>query len=389
MWSGAVTSSGAKVKAKVTGTSTRLAVADNADMVGPTFFGPVVPSLGVATLTATGLDPDTQYWYRIEDNSVIDTTKTGRFHTHGTVGEPYVFTFAAASCAGSNPFYPASAGLAPNRLSNHPVYDQIRVDDPLWFSHMGDLHYYDPGSGVHVPSASLSTYRSAYDDVLAVPRQGELYRNVPVVYCWDDHDFGGNESDGTFASKANAAQVYRERVPHYPLAQPSGPIYHSFQVGRVLVVVTDPRYNRASPETAAPRTYLGAAQLTWLDNLLATSTAELLVWQTAQPPNSAGHTSWGSYTEERADIYQMFGDHGWIGKMLAIAGDQHQFGFDSGSHTAGFPLYTLSPLDSSANIGGFAYDLGYHALRGQYGTIEVDDRGYYIRVTTKGWYAYG
>lgn len=389
MWSGAVTSDGARVKAKITGGSARLVVADNPGMSSPTFFGPVVPSLAIATLTATGLAPDEQYWYRIEDSGVIDASKTGRFHTHGPVGVPYSFTFAASSCGGYEPTYPAPAGLVPARISNHPVLDSIRLIDPLFFIDMGDRQYYNLGSGSFgvVGGGSLANFRRADDDVLAIPRRAALHRDVPTVWVWDDHDYGPNDADGTFVDKANSAAVYRERVPHYPLAQGSGAIYHEFKVGRVQFVVTDLRYHRASPASAAPRTILGATQLAWLDNLLTTSTSEVLVWVSSQPSNSGGPTSWGSYTEERDQIYQMFGDHGWIGRMCEIAGDQHQLSFDSGAHTAGFPLYTLGPIDSRSDGIVGQYDLGGRGgARGQFGTIRVTDTGQWITVTTSGWF---
>src|SRR5690606_32811580 len=94
-------------------------------------------------------------------------------------------------------------------------------DDWLFFAHLGDLNYYNPGSGVVVPDASLGTYRAGYDDVLAQPLQQRLYRELPWVYVWDDNESGPGNWDRTFEFKANAAQVYRERIPHYALPSPS------------------------------------------------------------------------------------------------------------------------------------------------------------------------
>lgn len=387
MWSGAVTSSGARVNAKITGTSARLAVADNSAMSSPTFFGPVSPAMNIVKLTATGLAQNTQYWYRIEDTGVVDTTKTGKFRTHKPVGTPFSFGFCASACAGLDPAYPGTSGLVPTRISNHPVFDEIRAPNPLFFAHMGDLHYYNLGSGSFgIGGGTFANYRSAYDDVLAQSRQAQLYREVPIVYNWDDHCFGPNDSDGTYATKATAAAVYRERVPSYPLVEASGAIYHTFQVGRVQYVVLDGRYERDAPTDPAPRTYLGSAQLAWLENLLQTSDAAFLIVQMAQPIMSNGTTSWGgSYDEERQDLYAMFGDTGWVGRMFGIAGDQHQFGWDSGSHTAGFPFYTCAPLDSSFGIAGTAYDLGYYGeSRGCFGYFRILDWGKTIGVRAWG-----
>lgn len=387
--SGAVTDTTVRLKSTVTaGASVRFAIADNPGMSGPQFSSASAPSLGWVHADVTGLTAKTHYWYALEVDSALDLSMVGKFRTHAPVGEPWSYTIAMATCAGSRPQYPGPlSALAYSRLSNHPVFDSIRLADPLIFIHGGDRNYYDFGSGVHVDDASVATYRRAYDDVLLCTRQNAMHRDVPYVYVPDDHDFGGNESDGSFAFKANFAQVYRERVPHYPLAQPSGAVYHSFNIGRVLYIMTDSRYHRQPNTDPAPRTYLGSAQKAWMDNLLGTSTAEFVVWVTPQPPSSAGATSWGGYPEERDDVWEMFADHGWLGKAIALSGDQHQLGFDSGAHNGGIPLYTLAPLDSKANLGAFSYDLGYTAHQGAYGTVEVSDTGLRMTVTTRAWLA--
>lgn len=397
--SGAVTPSGATVIARVTGTSTRLAVADNAALTGPAYFGPVVPTAeGVAAFSVTGLTADTRYWYGVEDDSVLDTDHIGQFRTHGVAGDPYSFTFGHATCAGLGTAYPASQGLAPDRVSDHPVFDEIRAQNPLFFVHGGDLHYYDAGSGVHVPDASVGTYRDAYDAVLST-RQGDLYRNVPLVYMWDDHCYGPNDSDGSFAFKANPAQVYRERVPHYPLATGdtgTDAIYHSFQVGRVLFMLTDGRYYRDPVTDPAPRSMFGATQLSWMDSLLASSDAELLCWVQEQDwtADVLGGTSWGSYTEERDSIVTMLGDNGWLNKMFMVCGDSHAMAYDTGGGRnaahGGFPILMHSPLDATLTAGP-TYDLGRRGSttggsRGQWGTVQITDPGPWIRVTGTGWY---
>ncbi|WP_246221461.1 hypothetical protein [Phytoactinopolyspora mesophila] len=132
-WVGAVTPATAWVRSKVAASSVRLAVADNPGLAGPEFYGPVSPTpQQVASIEATGLAPNTQYWFALETDGSIDTSVTGRFHTHPAVGEPASYMFAAASCAGN---------LDASRVSNHEVFDTIRQLDPLFFAHLGDLHY--------------------------------------------------------------------------------------------------------------------------------------------------------------------------------------------------------------------------------------------------------
>src|SRR5690554_2859428 len=152
-WVGAPTPDGATFVCKVDGGGpVRVAVADNEAMAGAVFTpSQAVDAQGVAKVSITGLAANTGYWWQVEDNGVLDTSLTGRFRTHPPVGSQASFTIALASCAGSSPEFPGVAGteLAPDRVSNHPVFDTIRERDPLMFVHMGDLHYYDLGSDNH------------------------------------------------------------------------------------------------------------------------------------------------------------------------------------------------------------------------------------------------
>ena len=81
-------------------------------------------------------------------------------------------------------------------IAGEPCYATIATDDP-------------------------EAFRDAYDESLRQPAPGALYRSTPVAYTWDDHDFGDNNADSSSASRDAAQIVYREPVPHYPLA--SGP----------------------------------------------------------------------------------------------------------------------------------------------------------------------
>lgn len=53
---------------------------------------------------------------------------------------------------------------------------------------MGDLHYED------IDVANETAYEDAMLTVLSAPTQGTFYRNTPIVYMWDDHDYGANNA---------------------------------------------------------------------------------------------------------------------------------------------------------------------------------------------------
>lgn len=394
---GAVTDTSAWVRGKVTAATT-LRVADNPGMSGAfTYSAPIDTTTGVASAVANGLDPDTAYWWELDSN--LAGTSSGRFHTHGPVGEPYSFSFGYATCAGLGTGYPGpSSTLAPERCSDHPVFDDIaaKADELLFFIDNGDTPYYDLGSGKHgISTWDTATYRRQYDDWLSCPRAGNCFRQLPIVYMWDDHDFGVGDSDRTTPGRAAAGEAYRQKVPHYPLGETSGGAQHAFQVGRVQFLISDVRYYRDPPTQARPRTMLGSAQKTWMENVLASSDAELLVWVAGQrwiaginPPNP----NWGSYEEERLQVRDMFADHGWLEKMVVLHGDNHAMGLDSGraNRFGGFPMFCFSPFDSNPAVGSIGgYSSGGRARRGQYGTVDVTDLGSAIVVNGTGWYVDG
>jgi hypothetical protein len=104
---------------------------------------------------------------------------------------------------------------------------------------MGDLHYGDS------TSTDEAVRQALYDDVLALSKPGQLFREVPCPYIYDDHDFCGNNSDSTSTGATAAKAAFRARVP-VPVASSSGnPNYYSFAYGRVRFIVTDLRSARS------------------------------------------------------------------------------------------------------------------------------------------------
>lgn len=414
IWSGGVGPDGAAVVAKLSGaTSARLAIDVTDAMSAPAYTSAVTPTAqGIARFTLSGLDADTQYYYAVEIDSVLDTT-VGQFHTHGPIGDPYSFMFAASACAGGagDTLYPTTGALLPHYVSSHPVFRDIRDQQPLFFMHSGDLHYYNigrvsddgPTDGGDWPATTLTNHRRAYDDIL-LSTQGDLYLTTPIQYVWDNHDSAQDTADDGSSNRhsagmTNASQVYRERVPSYPLAVSgtTGGIYHSWQIGRVLFIASDTRYYRDDPVSdPSPRTYLGADQLTWMESVLSTSDAELLIWQQTQDWCNSITTQdgngWGRYGVERANLVSMFRDTGWINKMMTIFGDTHAMALDNGggNNHGGFPMALLCSLDSDQNAGPTTYNIGRKGsttsgVRGQWGTVSIEDDGSELTVTTTGW----
>lgn len=390
-WPGRTTQNSAWVRAKTTGASVRLVVSTSPSLSNPAFYGPAVPtSDGIVSITATSLTPDTSYTFAMEIDGVTDTDTIGSFRTHPVLGEPADFTIAAFSCAGLNPSTQGVAGtLVPNRISNSPAFLNVLHRNPLQLIHMGDIAYYDPGSGVYVADASVATYRRMIDDVFLQPHQHELYRNVATQYAVDDHDGGPNNHDSQFLFIGNARQVYRERVPHYDLTVPDSN-FQTWQIARCQFFLLDSR-NHRNPNTtpqSTDKTMLGAGQRDAIRNTLENSPAKVAVFLSPSAWfNPAGDDGWESFTHEQQWLIDTIAQTGWTGRVVMVCGDIHALALDTGGNSpGGIPLLQAASMDSSSGSAQSQFDTG-PSLPGryQYGTIRVNDQGGRIDITLTGW----
>jgi hypothetical protein len=386
---GAATSSSATFAAKVTTGPVRVAVSTAAAMTSPVFTASAaVDAQGVAKVSITGLAAATRHWWQVEDNGTLDTSVTGQLLTHPPLGIPADITYAAASCAGLNPDFPGVAGgeLDASLVSNHPVHDTIRTqalaNGWLGFVHLGDWGY--PDWGVNLTD-TVANRRTFYDNLLAQSRQAQLFRELPMGYLWDDHDFLANNQRG---ASTNAATVYRERVPHYSLPDANG-IYHSWQTGRVLFIAADVRYfGSANGDPDGPsKTMLGADQKTWMQAVLSASDAKFLVWFLPQQWLGTTTDSWASFQTEQAELVAMFGTTGWASRMCIVSGDYHGIAIDTGANSPGnIPVLQAASLDATPGSGsGGTYTHGPLDGRDQYGTVRVRDFGTHLSVDLIAW----
>ena len=410
--SGAVTPDSAWVKAKLRyrGTSARLLVSRNRDLSDPRWFGPmtaVVDRGNMVEFRATGLEPDTQYYYALEVTNSLVLDSRGAFKTFPPADQPASFNFAFASCARTG--------------SDNPVFDTIRSLHPLFFMNVGDFHY------LNITSNALVMFRMAYDRVLISPRQSLLYRSVPFVYIWDDHDFAGNNSDRRAPSHLAARSIYEEYVPHYDMPAGAGdvPIYQSFTVGRVKFILTDLRSERDQVKTpdSPNKSMLGAKQKAWFEQelLAAQGKYPLIFWVSTVPwigtagvnyypikshvtgfihqknlrqfkrdPATAEEDRnvnndddfWGAFTYERREIADFIRNH-HIRGVCILHGDAHMLAADDGTDSdyatgggAPLPVLCAAPLDQSASIKGGPYSQGVYRSRngeGCFGYVQVRD----------------
>ena len=399
-WSGGVTSTAATVVVRTyePHRAVRLLVSADDGYDAALSTAPVATTARghqIARFQLADLDPGTEYRYAVQIDSVRDT-RQGRFVT--PPAEPFSFRLAAGSCASTG--------------SEHPVYDHVRESDPLMFFQIGDLHY------ENIDRNAVGLFQAAFDRVLASEEQQALYQRAPIVYVWDDHDYGPNDSDRTSRGRTASGRTYRQYVPHHPLAVgegsdaaprpglPSGPpedlpeegtgagsresgiggaddrvpIYRAFSIGRLRVIVTDSRSLRTpgSVPDGPRKTMLGERQKAWFFREMEAAARDypLILWVQTVPwisRSTSTGDNWGAYATERQEIAEYLARRGISEKVIMLSGDSHMIGADDGSNSGyalgaagnvgGFPVLHSAALDRRGSVKGGPYSEGAYGNR--------------------------
>lgn len=375
-------------------TSVRLAVSLNSDMSLPVYSSAVTPDAdGYSKLSVTGLSSDTRYYYCIELNGVLDTSVTGVTRTFPAPGAKS-FSFLAASCSYTS--------------SNHAVFDAMRTrvgPDSLparFFAHLGDVHY-EHASYQPQPIAPNDPveHRTNYENSLMTARQSALWRNIPVSHTYSDNDFCGSNSDSTYAARPAIISVRHQIMIDPPLPDSAGNgLWRSWVVGRVRFIQTDSRTYMSAKGAAdnSSKTMLGAEQKSWLKARLLES-EPIKIWFHDQawggvPSNPGNNDTWQAFNTERTEIGNFISSNNV--KVVYIHGDSHRLSADNGvlNPYGGFPTVSCAPMDQSSQGGdstGEANSQGVYPAYGvtqpgnQYGWFDVEDDGYQISLTFKGY----
>lgn len=335
----------------------------------------------------TGLSPDTRFRYLLK-HEASGLMKQGQFSTYPAQPASYQYCFGSCMETGSE----------------SEIFDLIRVQKPAFFLVGGDLHYED------IDNDCEARFQDAYLRVFSSQKQAALYAEVPLVYMWDDHDFGPNNADSSNPCRKESVRTYYRHIPHYPLPLNSGegPISQSFDVGRVTFVLTDLRSQKVRPEyKECERTKTGTnfgneSHLVWFFNTMleARDRGQVVAWYNSYPwingpggPNykCAEKDNWGGYPEERERIANFIRDNNI--PLFIMSGDAHMVAMDDGSNSdyatgGGAPIriFQAAAIDRPGSYKGGPYSHGYSRESGQFGVVEVtDDGGKEVCFT---WYAF-
>jgi hypothetical protein len=412
MWSGAVTPTSVNIRARVSGEGyVRAIVSKSPNFTSPIYSNPVYAAdvflnstvgrtNNVVSLDVVGLEANTTYYYAVGGIAGADFNKTGTFKTWPSGQASFSFAMSGAAATGST----------------SQVFDTIKSQDPLFFLHTGDLHQ----ASINV-AFSGTQYQDAFESVMGSSRQAEMYRAMPVVYAWDEKDFGSTHSDKISSGKPSAQAVYRQTVPHYQLVASgtivpgnpashyvnagigkkmvTGPIYHSFTIGRTYFIVSDLRSvkDSISDSDTASKSMMGATQKSWFKRQLLDANGKypLIVWVSPVPWIGDGSVTcddgWCKFPNERAEIANFIKDNAIQG-LVVVSGNMHALAADDGTNSdyatgggAGIPVLHAGALDASGSTKGGPYSEGTPIQgSGQFAIVTVTDSGADITVAYSG-----
>lgn len=258
--------------------------------------------------------------------------------------DPPDFTFATGSCAFINE-EPYDRPGKPYGGDYH-IFESIYKKKPDFMLWLGDNTYLR-----EVDWNSKSGINKRYTHTRSLPELQPLLASVHHYAIWDDHDFGPDNSDGSFTHKDKTLTAFRNFWcnPSYGV-NGNGGITSRFEWGDVEFFLLDDRYFRTADKLSGEnKAYFGDAQLNWLMSALASSRATFkVIVSGGQILNSVpDKDNYSTFPDEREKFLEMLEEQKITG-LLFITGDIHLTEITKLERKKLYPLYefTLSPLTS-------------------------------------------
>ena len=308
-----------------------------------------------AKCIADQLEPGRTYEYRVEINgdSVLLSYPT-TFKTQSLWQwrvDPPVFTLATGSCAYINE--PEYDRPGKPYGANYQTFTQINAVKPDLMLWLGDNVYYR-----EVDFHSRTGMQHRYTHDRAIPELQALLASTPQYAIWDDHDYGPDDSDGSFVHKETSWEVFRDfwGNPTFGVNGLKG-CATQFQYADVDFFLLDDRYYRSPNycKTCPDRTLLGKEQLQWFLAALAGSRAPfkiVAIGGQVLTTSENNETAFHFFPAERDTILK-FIERENIKGVIFLTGDRHFSELSAMKNGAGNWVYdlTASPFTSGVYTG--------------------------------------
>ncbi len=261
-----------------------------------------------------GLAPATEYHYRVVGHHGPLGDPAGHaFRTPPLPGEAEDLVVAFGSCAGDW-----------GEDASQPVWRAVQAQDPDLFLWLGDNLYFRLQESEWLdPAAMAERWRIQRGLANLQP----LLPGTAHYAVWDDHDYGPNDSDKTYALKDASLELFVRywANPAYGSGGVPG-VWHRFRRGQVEFFLLDGRFHR-DPQHAEPdrsKTQFGEAQWQWLEEGLRRSDAAFKVLVSPSQVLADYHSfeGWWAYPADRKRLRDLVVRHRIDGLVL-LSGDRH------------------------------------------------------------------
>ena len=231
------------------------------------------------------------------------------------------FKFAFGSCTYIND--PKFDRLGTPYGSNYEIFESIRKKQPDFMLWGGDNLYLRQDEW-----NSKTGFNHRYTNDRSLPEIQPLLASTSNYAILDDHDFGADNSDGSFWNKEMSLEFFENfwGNPSCGIGDIKGAISF-FSWNDADFFLLDNRYHRNSDKLkAANKTILGKQQLEWLKNALTSSTANfkfvVIGGQVLNTSKSHENYNNNDFNMERLEILNFIQNQKVKG-VVFLTGDRH------------------------------------------------------------------
>lgn len=259
--------------------------------------------------------------------------------------DPPKFTFAMGSCVFINEQVYDRPGKPYG--SHYEIFNTIADKKPDMMLWLGDNVYYR-----EVDFEGMSTMIRRNQLTRSLPEMQSLLHQCPHYAIWDDHDFGPNDSNGSFIHKNWASTIFREFWGNHAYTRNEQEVSGQTAFSDVEFFFLDNRWNRTlSNVVGLEATILGEEQMKWFKLALISSKATFkFIAIGGQFLNTeAKFENYSTYAKERQEIID-FIEKNNIKNVVFLTGDRHCTELSELKLSNGNSIYdlTVSPLTSGA-----------------------------------------
>jgi alkaline phosphatase D len=311
-------------------------------------FNPIQIEIG-------GLDINSHYEYQFVLNHVKSPAR-GYFQTKDLWQwrKPAPdFSFLTGSCAYFNdPVYDR-----PGKPygGDSLIFESMAKDTAAFTIWLGDNWY---TREVDLLSVWGLWYRASRDR--AQPVLKNLLKAMPQYAIWDDHDFGPDNSGGSYGLKDESREIFEKYWCNPFYGENQKGIYSQISYSDLDLFLTDDRYFRSADElndslNGKPnpdKHFFGQKQLHWLEDALVQSLATFKIIavgsQTLNPMSV--DEGFYNYSYEYQELMD-FLDRSKIKGVLFLTGDRHHSEIIKTTRAGNYDLYdiTISPFTSGVS----------------------------------------